>query len=104
MATTPPQKSRTQILDDIESFMERHKAPLEQWYVGTAVNARDRLFGFHKLKAQDVALFRRAANESDAASLAALLVKRGAKGDATVRMGAHSIYAFKLSIHTNPKL
>ena len=103
MTTPPPPKSRTQILEDIQTFMERHKAPLDHWYVGTAVNARAQLFDVHKLKAQDVGLFRRAANESDAASLAALLIKRGAKGDATARMGAHSIYAFKLSAHTNPK-
>jgi hypothetical protein len=41
MAQSPPvQKSRTQILEDITTFMKRHNAPIEHWYVGTASDAR----------------------------------------------------------------
>lgn len=37
------QKSRTEILEDLESFMKRHASPRSDWYVGTAADARKEL-------------------------------------------------------------
>ncbi len=102
MAKTPPQKSRTQILEELTGFMKRHPMPMENWYVGTAVDGRDQLFKVHGFKQGDVGLFRNAGSDSGAASLASLLIKRGAKGDGTTKPDARSIYVFRMARHTTP--
>jgi hypothetical protein len=84
--------------------MKRYPGPADQWYVGTAVAARTQMFIVHGFKNGDVGLYRQAASESDAASLAAHLIKRGAKGDGAVKPGAVSIYVFKRSSHSKPAL
>jgi hypothetical protein len=98
------QKSRTQILEDLETFMKRHASPRSDWYVGTAADARKEMFDVHGFKASDVGLYRHAGSDSDAASLAGLLIKRGAKGDGTTKRGATNIFLFKMAAHTKPAL
>src|ERR1700748_2861487 len=103
MARPPSQqKSRTQILEELTSFMKRHPGPADAWYAGTAENARDQLFKVHGFKDGDVGLFRTAASDADASSLVTLLVKRGAKGDGATKPHAKSIYVFKMAGHTKP--
>jgi len=103
MAQTP-QKSRTQILEDLEDFMKRHPSPRGDWYVGTAADGRKELFDVHGFKASDVGLYRQAGSDGDASSLAGLLIKRGAKGDSTTKRGATNIFLFKMTAHTKPAL
>ena len=98
------QKSRTEILEDLEGFMKRHAGPRNAWYVGTASDARKELFGVHGFKASDVGLYRHAGSDSDAASLAGLLMKRGAMGDSSTRPGATNVFLFKMAAHTKPAL
>ena len=98
------QKSRTEILEDLESFMKRHTSPRSDWYVGTAADARKELFDAHGFKTSDVGLYRHAGSDSDAASLAGLLIKRGAKGDSSTKRGATNIFLFKMATHTKPAL
>lgn len=98
------QKSRTQILEELETFMKRHASPRGDWYVGTAAEARKEMFDVHGFKASDVGLIRQAGSDSDASSLAGLLIKRGAKGDASTKRGAANIFLFKLAAHTRPAL
>ncbi len=98
------QKTRIEVLEDLEGFMKRHVSPRSAWYVGTSADARAEMFGVHGFKASDVGLYRRTNSDSDASSLAGLLVKRGAKGDARTKPGAASIYLFKLAGHTKPGL
>lgn len=97
-------RSRTEILDDLQGFMKRHAAPADHWYVGTAAAAKTQMFSVHLFTPKNVGLFRQAANEADASSLAALLIKRGAKGDASEKPGATSVYLFKMSAKTRPAL
>ena len=102
MAQAPPQKSRTQVLEDITSFIKRHNVPMQNWYVGTAVDARAEMFNVHGFKASDVGLYRKTGSDSDAASLVGLLMKRGAKGAVSPKSGSSSIFIFKLAAHTTP--
>jgi len=103
MAQTP-QKSRTQVLEDLEDFMKRHVSPRGEWYVGTALDGRKELFTVHGFKATDVGLYRQTGSESDASSLAGLLMKRGAKGDSATKRGATNVFLFRMNTHTNPAL
>lgn len=98
------QKSRTQILDELKDFMKRHTSPNGDWYVGTAVEGRKEMFDVHGFKASDVGLYRQAGSDSDAASLAGLLIKRGVKGDGATKRGATNIFLFKMAAHTKPAL
>jgi hypothetical protein len=102
MAKPAEQKSRTQILQDLTSFATRHQTHLSHWYVGTATDPHHQLFKVHGFKDTDVGLFRQAASSSDAASIAVLLIGRGARGDGGEKPGARSIYLFKLAKHTSP--
>jgi hypothetical protein len=102
MSKTIEQKSRTQILQDITSFVARHKTHLCHWYVGTAADPHHQLFDVHGFKDTDVGLFRQAASSSDAASIADLLIGRGARGNRGEKPGAKSIYVFRLAKHTTP--
>src|SRR5689334_7549195 len=98
------QKSRMQILDDITAFMARHKARIEEWYVGSAADPHHQLFSIHGFKDTDIGLFRRAATSSDAASIADLLIGRGARGSRGEKAGAKAVYVFRLAKHTTPSL
>jgi hypothetical protein len=82
--------------------MKRHANARGDWYVGTSKDARKEMFDVHGFKASDVGLYRHAGSDSDASSLAGLLVKRGAKGDASTKRGADNIYLFKMNAHTKP--
>ena len=102
MVKATEQKSRTQILQDITAFVARHKVHISRWYVGTTADPHHELFEVHGFKDTDVGLFRRAASSSDAASIADLLIGRGARGSRGEKPGAKSIYLFKLAKHTSP--
>lgn len=98
-----PQKSRTEILEDLETFMKRYPgSPRDAWYVGTATDARKEMFNVHGFKATGIGLYRHAGSDSDASSLAGLLIKRGAKGDGETKPGADNIFLFKMDAHTIP--
>ncbi len=84
--------------------MKRHTSPRAAWYVGTAGDARKELFDVHGFKTSDVGLYRQAASDADASSLAGLLIKRGAKGDSGTKAGATNIFLFKMAAHTKPAL
>lgn len=99
-----PQKSRTQILEDLEGFMKRHTSARGDWYVGVAADARKELFDVHGFKASDVGLYRHAGSAGDASSLAGLLIKRGAKGNADEKRGADNVFLFQMNTHTKPAL
>jgi hypothetical protein len=104
VAKPPAQKSRSQILDEITAFMKRHVGPMHHWYVGTAASARTQMFEVHKFQSNDIGIFRNVGSEVDAASMAALLIGRGTKGDASIKLGASSVYVFKLTSHSKPAL
>lgn len=97
-----PQKSRTEILEDLETFMKRYPSARDAWYVGTSADARQEMFNLHGFKATGIGLYRHAGSDSDASSLAGLLIKRGAKGDGETKRGADNIFLFKMDAQTIP--
>lgn len=82
--------------------MKRHPSPRAEWYVGTAAEGRKELFDVHGFKATDCGLYRQAASDGDASSLAELLIKRGSKGDGATKRGATNIFLFRMAAHTKP--
>jgi hypothetical protein len=97
-----PQKTRTQIIEELRDFMRRHEGSTADWYVGTAVEGRKALFEDHGFRQSDVGIFRNAASASDAASIADFLIGRGARGERGLKPDACVVYAFKLTKHTKP--
>src|SRR5688500_10778526 len=60
-------KSKSDILNDFQEFMGRHGSNYRDWYVGTAADPKQQMFGTHKFKAGDKGLFRQALSELQAA-------------------------------------
>jgi len=95
-------KSKSEILDDFQSFMGRFGGNYKDWFVGTAPDAKRQMFGPHGFKTGDVGLYRQAISELQAAEVAEFFTGMGARGDDTVKRGADFVYAYKLNEHTRP--
>lgn len=95
-------KSKSEIMDDIQSFIGRNGGNNKEWYVGTAPDPKDQLFKTHGFKKGDYGLIRQAPSELQAAEVAEFFVGQGAKGDPNVKRDADSVYAYKLAPHTKP--
>ena len=95
-------KSKSEILNDFQDFMGRHGANYRDWYVGTAADPKQQLFGSHKFKPGDKGLFRQAMSELQAAEVAEFFTGLGAKGNSSVTRDAEFVYAYKRASHTKP--
>lgn len=95
-------KSKSEILNDFQEFMGRHGANYREWYVGTAADPKQQMFGTHKFKNGDKGLFRQAQSELQAAEVAEFFTNLGAKGNSSVTRNAEYVYAYKRASHTKP--
>jgi hypothetical protein len=97
-------KSKSEIMDDITSFIGRNGGNPKEWYVGIAADPKDQLFKTHGFKKGDYGLFRQAPSELQAGEIAEYFVGQGAKGAFGVKAGLEFVYAYKLNEHTKPGL
>jgi len=95
-------KSKSEILDDFQSFMSKHGANYKEWYVGTAEDPKAQMFKVHGFQNGDKGLYRQANSELQAAEVAEFFTNMGSKGDDSVKRGADCVYAYKRSPHTRP--
>lgn len=97
-------KSKSEIMDDISSFIGRNGGNVREWYVGSTADAKTQLFKTHGFKKGDYGLARQAPSELQAGEIAEYFVGQGAKGDIGVKPGNDCVYAYKLTAHTKPGL
>ena len=95
-------KSKSEILNDFQDFMNRYGANYRDWCVGTSADPKTQLFSVHKFKTGDKGLFRQAGSEIQVAEIAEFFTNLGAKGDDGVNRGADYVYAYKRAPHTTP--
>jgi len=100
-----PTKSRSEIIDDIEDFIERNGGAFAEWYVGVAASPKLKLFKLHKLKDKgDVCISRRARDEYEAHEVAEYFrTIRKTKGPAgQPDETCLCVYSYKMKSHTRP--
>ncbi len=97
-------KTKSEIMDDISSFISRNGGNPKEWYVASSADPKDQLFKTHGFKKGDYGLFRQAPSELQAGEIAEFFMGQGAKGSAGVKAGSEFVYAYKLNDHTKPGL
>ena len=94
-------KSKSEILNDFQDFINKYGGKYKEWCVGTAEDAKTALFNTHKFKnGVDKGLFREAESEIQAAGVAEFFTNLGAKGDDSLKRNADQVYAYKIGPHT----
>jgi len=98
-------KSKQEIVDDIESHMQKNGGEYSDWYVGISKDAEDRLFNGHTVKEKsDVWIYRTADSSQSAREVEDHFVNTldtdggTGGGDET----SDKVYAYKKAQHTNP--
>ncbi|MBL8643452.1 MAG: hypothetical protein JNK21_05930 [Rhodospirillaceae bacterium] len=95
-------KNKSEIMDDIQSFIGRNGGNYKEWFIGSAADPKDQLFKTHGFKKGDYGLYRQAPSELQAGEIAEFFMGQGSKGASGVKAGADFVYAFKLAAHTKP--
>ncbi len=86
------------IEQEIDNLIQKTGANYREWYVGLAINPRQRLFSGHNVNEQSGAwLFRDAGSEATARDLETIFLKKGCKGGALKRDSSRHIYAYKMT-------
>ena len=92
-----------QIVADIKAHITSRGGTFDQWYVGIAADARDRLFSDHQVREKgDAWILRPAGTHQAARQIENHFVKRlgtrgGTGGGSTA---TRSVYAYKIAPHT----
>jgi hypothetical protein len=96
---TPKQE---QIINAFNAYIGAPSALYSEWYVGVAVDPRDRLFNGHAIREQtDAWIHDTCSSSREAREIEQYFIGRGMRGgpgggDATTR----SVYAYKVARHT----
>jgi len=99
------EKSRSDIIDDIETHIAKLGGHFSEWYVGVANSPRTALFKRHKLKESgDPWISRKAITGLQAAEVAEYFVSaRKTKGRfEDTDVDEIYVYAYKMKPHTKP--
>lgn len=98
------EKSRSEIIDDIEHHIAKGGGVFREWYIGMSASPKKSLFGTHKLKEKgDAWIARRAATEMQAGEVVEYFItSRGTRGSAATNVGNVYVYAYKMKPHTKP--
>lgn len=98
-------KSKQEIINDINAYMQKGGGEYRSWYVGVSKDARDRLFNGHQVKENgDWWIYSQASSSQVAREVEDYYVNRlrtdggPGGGDNT----ADYVYAYKKAAHTNP--
>ncbi len=86
------------IEQEIDDLIHKSGANYREWYVGLAINPRERLFTGHNVSEQSgVWLFRDAGSEVGARDIEAIFLKKGCKGGTFKRDSSRHVYAYKMT-------
>jgi hypothetical protein len=101
----PTTKTKQEIINDLDAFIKDGGGGYQAWYVGTASDARDRLFNDHKVMEKgDSWIYRQASFSGVAREIEDYFVNTlgtdGGTGRGVVLIVM--VYAYKKAPHTNP--
>lgn len=96
-------KTETQIIADIDGYIENNGAYFGNWYVGIAASPRDRLFDDHNVREKgDAWIFREATSSTVAREVETYFINvkgmQGGPGGGDVN--SRFVYAYKIKSHT----
>lgn len=96
-------KSKTEIIDDIQSLMARKGGKSSDWFVGQSANPKGELAG-HGFRKGDVGAIRTASTEMQAHDVVEYFVKtlRTQGQVENVKPNALHVYVYQTSSHTTP--
>ena len=95
-------KSKTDIIDDIESYIAEYGGGISRWYVGVAADPEERLFEDHSVdKESDPWIYSPASSSNVAREIEKHFLDNGAKGgtgggDDDTKF----VYAYRIRSHT----
>lgn len=97
-------KTETEIKKEIKDYIDGFGVAYSAWYVGIAVDPKDRLFNDHSVKKEDAWIYR-TVSSSDAARrieqyFVDVLDTDGGAGGGDENTKA--VYAYKKNLHTDP--
>lgn len=98
-------KEKGEIIADIMTYTAKFGGRLSDWFVGTAIDPKARLYKTHMLKKGDPGLVRTAETEIQAADVVTYFVStHKSKGvtDGVIEPERLHVYAYKLQPHTKP--
>jgi len=98
-------KSKQDIINDINAYIQKGGGGYRAWYVGISKNAHDRLFGSHNVRdGYDWWIYRQASSSQIAREIESYFVNSlgvdGGSGGGDVT--ADEVYAYKKAANTNP--
>jgi hypothetical protein len=86
------------IEQEIDSIIQKSGANYREWYVGLAINPRERLFVGHNVSEQSgIWITRDAGSEFGARDVEAIFLKKGCKGGAPKKDSSRHVYAYKMT-------
>ncbi len=86
------------IESDIDGIIQKSGANYRDWYVGLAINPRERLFDGHNVSEKSgIWIARDAGSEMVAREVEALFLKKGCKGGTLKKDSSRHVYAYKMT-------
>jgi hypothetical protein len=86
------------IEEDIDGLIQKSGAKYGEWYIGLAINPREKLFTAHNVNEQsDVWIIRDAGSEMAARDIEAIFLKKRCKGGSLRRDSSRHIYVYKMT-------
>jgi hypothetical protein len=86
------------IEQEIDSLIQKGGGGYGQWYVGLAINVRERLFDGHQVNEKSgMWTYKDAGSEMAARDIEAIFLKKGCKGGNLKRDSSRHIYAYKMT-------
>ncbi len=86
------------IEQEIDRLIQKSGGSYRDWYVGLAVNVRDRLFKGHNVDKKSGAwAYKDAGSEIEAREIEAVFLKKGCKGGSLKRDSSRHVYVYKLT-------
>lgn len=83
---------------EIDSLIQNSGANYREWYVGVAINPRERLFTEHRVSEKSgLWIYRDAHSEGEARHIEAIFLKKNCKGGSLKRDSSRHVYAFKMT-------
>ena len=86
------------IEQEIDSLIHKSGSGYREWYVGLAINPRQRLFEGHNVSEKSgMWTYKDAGSEIEARDIEAVFLKRGCKGGSIKKDSSRHIYAYKMT-------
>jgi hypothetical protein len=90
------------IEQQIDGLIQKSGGSYREWYVGLAINPRERLFAGHNVDEKSgLWTFRDAGSEALARGIEAIFLKKGCKGGSFRKDSSRHIYAYKMTKTTH---